>query len=1748
MKKRILSLLLALVTVFYILPIGVVPAIATDSTDEETGLSVSDMEVGKLYSAKWDYSETDEFLPQKPSEEEGEEGLLEWKGYPDVSMNDAYVPMADFPQSLIVKRTSEEYLYDVYVTNEDWPAEYNDYRYVNGYDIIITGEYTPPADDGYIYGKVGIFCEDAVDGTLTLEKGEKVQAFTELDAEISENAKFQWQMKLEDDRWATITDCFYSWINISEALITNAKGENATLRCAVTDGTKKYASEELKVAMEPEINAVYAGANGAGNFVDGLKGTNTLGADSSESFQVKIAYYFAHSREKINDTQAASPFIYTFHNEDDVLNATISFPYITGYTACVIDANGDISYKPYGATEDVKYTAQSSYTFEDFQKKDSEDENGFLLKVYYVPNLVYFTVEYYEQNLADDAYSRAGQVRLQGYADEYVGPGLDVAREGFKSLYYDNEMPISGDDGTVVEIYYDRIYYLVDFDLGGGYGIMPYYVRYGTQVMLSEPTRPGYSFKDPWELAQIYEVTYDSDDNKVETPITITNDLSSAYANKNAGALITVKNNLDYKANWNAETTSYTIIYWLENADNTNFTLHSFKEVKNVAPGSIVSATDSLDLDGEEDYFTFISDASDKNVSVEGDGTTAVNAYYLRNYYTLTFSGNGSECIRTEHTHDSNCPSGNCTQEVHSHGAECGIASQTCGIEEHSHIRELVANGGCLSCTASEHFEHTSECIVCGKEEHIVHTYECYDGATNTTPSDWTYVAGDEVEGYVGRSGYRNNYTYWIYINGQWYEYENQNASSYYRTQVSAKDEIHSHDDDCYSDELHKHSETCYGCGKNVHSHTTACYTYECGKDEHTHGGDCYRECQILEHTHTDTCFSTNTSKTFQSIKCKYGADISFVWREIWEVFPNGERWDPSGSSTYTEVLVYIPFMPGENISFSKSTSNADTFYINYYLQSLGNTGTLYNGNYYDLKNTVNANYNYLTKAEDFFDIIGFTQNTSNPTFDSNGQLDINGGGDVYLYYTRNKYNLEYVSNNVTLTSLTQSMFYQQSIGAEFNVLAADVPYPTNVESGAVQFAGWYTTPTCADGTDFKFDGSVTMPIDGLILYSKWIPTEHNIKVYRQKNADGTFSDSEKLLDKTVEFGTQVFEDELASYTKPNENYVFNGWYYLDENNAEQRYDFNTMVVKQDYVIYAKWGKNVQIAYTVTYVTEDADGNMIEIGEPEGGYALAGIPKSFTAKMGDELNVGYKTWYFPTERYITRVISENKDENNFVFEYKTAESVTYTIKHIFNSNEFATYFDGATELEYVFTETITKPQSADDEDKFQATITERFDDLVTDDQIYSWLESKHNITNQSTQEKIWTIISSLTADNYVQTMDLTLDASENVMTFNWAAATTTKKYQVVHYLQNKDLSTYSVLRSQTITVENVDTLPITAEWDNPYGFVRSKCMLVIMGDDEGTEVTGAAEDEDGIIETTLGQADIIEFYYNRDWFTYTVYHYINGTATSLDGHDPETYVDGAYYEQEITVASKAHTVEGYTIANASAKHVIGSDNYEIRCFYNPMTVNYLFQAVGGGQVNPITLTGKVDVDFDPGTEYSEATPSEGYVFVGWYTDAACNNPVTDAEATVNGTRITPVKPGVDKANDYIYFYAKFIPTTRVFTNVNVAEGQAIIYRLQGKSGDSNTEDVDITFVIIGSNSVTLAMLPYGNYTVTVTDWSWRYSDLTIGFDDDTIDGTVGGTYDLTLDAVGDVTFTFGAPSNNQWLTDDANDGSVTPGS
>lgn len=1921
MKKRILSLFLALVTVFYILPIGSIPAIALDETEEESYLTIEDMEVGKLYKAEF---ATDEFIPWarspffstiydgkgnipltlgtqilkvvRQSKEDfglvylcddsieclgehteyryvdasklyifdgsqsftvdtmeigkeynatwatGDDGFAPYRKIDETEEHDFWtynfvdstvsevLYTKDFPEELIVELTPyDEYF--VYVTNDNWPEKYDQFRYIEAeLDLIITGEYTP-SDDGYIYGKVDIFCEGAVDNVLRLERGKKVQAFTELGSGISANAKFQWEMEIEDGRWGIIPDSFMSYINVSEALIANTIGEYATLRCIVTDGAKKYASEVLKVQTKPDVNVYYGGANGAQQFADGLSDVDTIDDGATgNAFQADIFYRYIHATRPDKDGQnAAQPFNHTFHTSSDTLTATIYSPFVEGYTAVVPDPNGEITYAG------NKYTAKPMHHFNGVHM--GSDTKDLVIVIYYIPNLVSFTVEYHEQNLADDSYTRAGQIRKDGYTDAYIGDDLAVPRVGFKALFYDKELTIAGNGDTIVEIYYDRIYYLVKFNLQGGYGITPYYVKYGAQVMLTEPTYPGYTFTDPWLLTRVYSVTEDNAGNKTETDIEITDELNSAYSGKDAGAIIVVRNNIEYTATWVVGSASYTIVYWRENADSTdagnksNYSVWATETRTGAVPGSTVVCTGFVIPDnlatGEKSYFTRAAALSDKEVVIKGDGSTSANIYYTRNTYHIWFKGVTGTCALYEHTHGTDCNKPLlCQETVHEHVPGCYPEGYQCGLEPHTHTEEC--------CAFDEHEHEIGECT-CRIPEHTAHTYACYtctphthnDGCYSHKLSCYTNNVLNEVNnapniqspvnGNVYRYRTKNRETtIYLYVGDKWYllgnltkndqtlnnnngtnyqgvkfnglRYPNKNntstsvAASFVNNHNNANCltcniEEHTHDDvNCtYKDNLHIHGQgdcTCretehshddndcaYVCGKTEHTHSESCVHYLCGSPGHQHTDACYGECDKYEHSHSSHNNTAGTDKYIYYISAKYNANIAILWPTADKLdelkVTNGLTYNGklyawtgiTGSPQASKIVNMTSDICDTNDGVKEGTADIEniTSYkeVYYLFESFDQTSPA-NGNvrraYGNPSKYYDSDDDYYQKLYGIANGMGYKTIAGMKAASNDSQYTNNY---VYLYYTRNRHNIVFnnVGTNVftvndvmyeyPISSLTYTANANVTIGKwsfkdkNGNPVELDIPIPktpVTYEEGSVYFAGWYTTPMCADGTEYNF-ATATLPDENVYLYAKWQPTEYRVQVYRQESEIGSTITGQLLYDAVVPFNTQVREEHLAKYVIPQENYVFSGWYYK-VGGEEKRYDFNTMLIKGETVIYGKWTKNIQIPYTIKYVIHGEGGEVIEIADREGGYSLAGIQKTFTAKMGEKLYDEYDEWYFPEQRYITHIMSEDFNANVIVFEYERQTTIEYNIVHNFKSEKLEQYGIPSGVFTYTLHQSIEFGKT-----DFTTSITVVYDATVNETEVKAAIMSAGH--DQAETDNIWKVITDLTADYFVQEMILTLEEANNVMTFNWTESKDTKTYHVIHHLQNKDKVSYYILSSVNHTVQNDPEYNIIEEWDNPYGYVRKEVKISGVADN-----TFLNQDQVNIKLGQFGKDATIEFFYDRAEYTYTIHHYVNGTTQKII---PDETGLKAYYEDEIKVSDVAKTLSGYVLANGTTVKEITVDNDEIICFYNPEVVHFLFLVAqpGRGTVSKPTYDGHVGEIPDQDEATVTATANEGFVFVGWYMDKEGVQSVLD-HATVfgeGGKSITPNTPTEDMANRTIYFYALFEPTTRVFRNEGVAdENQSFIYRIRGL--DTGNSNVDVTFVITGNGSVTLAMLPYGNYEITVLSWSWRYP---------LPNGKGTSTWTENINSPDEYVFYYNTATvgpNNQWLSDDTQGG------
>lgn len=271
-----------------------------------------------------------------------------------------------------------------------------------------------------------------------------------------------------------------------------------------------------------------------------------------------------------NGKQAAPSWTATLA-EGSSLEQTVTSPTVVGY-------------EPDQATVDVtvnNITENKTYT------------------VTYHPANVGFTVNHYLQNVADNSYTLDVSEHVGGYTESEVGGDLAETYPGFAALLYNTKAKVAADGSTVVEIYYDRNYYMMSFNLDGGYGVEPIYARFGASVKVENPTKPGYTFSG-WEP---------------QVPATVPAE------------------NTTHKAKWKVDdSVNYRVQYWQENANDDGFSYESSVQ-KKAAPGTVITAAN------DKNYTGFHYDHTD-GATVAADGSSVVNVYYKRNTYTLTFKVN----------------------------------------------------------------------------------------------------------------------------------------------------------------------------------------------------------------------------------------------------------------------------------------------------------------------------------------------------------------------------------------------------------------------------------------------------------------------------------------------------------------------------------------------------------------------------------------------------------------------------------------------------------------------------------------------------------------------------------------------------------------------------------------------------------------------------------------------------------------------------------------------------------------------------------------------------------------------------------------------------------------------------------------------------------------------------------------------------------------------------------------------------
>lgn len=501
------------------------------------------------------------------------------------------------------------------------------------FGLVTAALITPAAADSELM----IYSENVAVDTVSVPKNEKKTL-----AAGGLSGYYQWQIQVGGDVWANIAGATGAELEVGYALVANLLyGGTANIRCRVTGAAEEpvYSNTvTVQITDETPVSApaqalkaptVISEAEPVGEPViippqTAAEETPTPDAAPANDLTGNAAPASLADPAPVNDPAPSDdggeePYTQTF---------TITINYVDNNDQQVAD--------PWTATVMAGGTYQSvvkspvvvGYTADQAEitvgGENIQEDQNFTVK--YTPAVVKFSVKHLLQNVSNDEYTQNGDPEIRsGNTGDAVGETLGKQYPGFYSLKYDATVKIACDESTVVEVKYDRYYYLINFNLDGGYGVEPIYARYGAPVNVGTPQKPGYTF--------------------------------TGWSGEIPKTMPVIENPLSFTAKWEKGTAGFTVVFWYENANDVGYSVAGTFTPDNVAPGTQKSSGDyqNQSFKGRDDkHFTYNADKAE-TVTVNGDGSTVLNVYYTRNTYTLKFRELTCNSWNPFHSHNDNC-------------------------------------------------------------------------------------------------------------------------------------------------------------------------------------------------------------------------------------------------------------------------------------------------------------------------------------------------------------------------------------------------------------------------------------------------------------------------------------------------------------------------------------------------------------------------------------------------------------------------------------------------------------------------------------------------------------------------------------------------------------------------------------------------------------------------------------------------------------------------------------------------------------------------------------------------------------------------------------------------------------------------------------------------------------------------------------------------------------------------------------
>ena len=756
------------------------------------------------------------------------------------------------------------------------------------------------------------------------------------------------------------------------------------------------------------------------------------------------------------------------------------------------------------------------------------------------------------------------------------------------------------------------------------------------------------------------------------------------------------------------------------------------------------------------------------------------------------------------------------------------------------------------------------------------------------------------------------------------------------------------------------------------------------------------------------------------------------------------------------------------------------------------------------------------------------------------------------FYYTRQSYSL--TLHNYHEVHGRFDIPYNTSLDS--HTVGVVPAYPATLEQNAYTFGGWYNSPGCFPGSEYKV--GETMSAKDVGLYAKWTPVNHTVRFFRTYDdmiAFETTGNKDGMIEtREIPHGSVLGSVDNPTHQSDGLAYTFGGWFYMRAGN-KTAYTPLDMPVTKDMNVFADWGTHSSQPYRIHYALHEGEGDNSWLGllntaanaspkdnktykvtndgeertyvyltsdnryhrliaPDSAGFAYQGNTRTFYPKAGEPLNElypAYSSGYYPTlaSHSIAVEYEKNKEEpehNVFTFTYVHAANIAYRVEYRYaDTGALITAAPGGG--------TVTKHST-------KAVVTERFE--VIKDYIPDAFYKR--------------LILAVTDDgngNYIGSPD-------NVVVFYYSKNTQNAFYAVHHMLQKVNAAGTELTQDESGNYINYTESDALTEGIGDIGSTHDIVPQTFSGftvygtgyiKDSGPTQILDAETNPHFTITVQAQGTELYIFYTRNTQSYKVYYLKYGTDISnlpqLTDPSPGVLlpIESGTGTFGSAVVVSAKPVIGMNCVSNLSQTIILLANYAqnyIIFYYSPLqyTVEYKVWQYGGG-----TLSQTIEVV--NGTDLfsgSTATAKLGYRFDCWYLDEACTVPVGD-KGTVTGNKLVPTTLNLDAMPKVNTFWAKFVPIvgnmTIVRENGTGDEGngdRVFVYRIT--AADDPTFELYVS--IKGNGSVTIKDMVCREYTVEQqNNWSWRYNDTS-----QKVTVSEGTTKTVTFDD---------APVNNKWL-------------